>query len=280
MKPLHPYFGGKRRAAAEVWAALGNVSRYVEPFLGSGAVLLASPHRPLSELVNDRDHHVANLWRSLQRDPAEVMRVASAPCSEVELRARHAWLAAWEAPDFADLDACDPYAAGAWLWAACVGIGDGDSLHRCDHGMGVKATRWTASDAAAVVERIARVQVLCGDWSRCVTPAALREPPRGPVGIFLDPPYGEGSGVGYEDGTGDVARDVWAWALANGDNPRLRIVVAGYDDGREVPPGWRVVERAENGGFASQSKAKANVNRKRERLWLSPHCVGDQATML
>ena len=69
MKPLHPYFGGKRRAAAEVWAALGNVSRYVEPFLGSGAVLLASPHRPLSELVNDRDHHIANLWRSLQRDP-------------------------------------------------------------------------------------------------------------------------------------------------------------------------------------------------------------------
>ena len=96
MKPLHPYFGGKRRAAATVWAALGNVSRYIEPFLGSGAVLLASPSRPLSELVNDLDHNVANLWRSLQHDPDEVLRVASAPCSEAELKARYAWLAARE----------------------------------------------------------------------------------------------------------------------------------------------------------------------------------------
>ena len=279
MKPLHPYFGGKRRAAAEVWAALGNVSRYVEPFLGSGAVLLASPHRPLSELVNDRDHHIANLWRSLQRDPDEVMRVASAPCSEVELRARHAWLAAWEAPDLSDLDACDPYAAGVWLWDACVAIGGSSGLNRGDHGKGVKAPTWAPQDWRDVVDRIARVQVLCGDWSRCVTPSALclRFAPR--VGVFLDPPYGEGGGVAYDDGTGNVARDVLAWAVENGDNPRLRIVVAGYDYGREIPDGWRVVERAENGGFGNQ--AATNANRKRERLWLSPYCLGgDQAGLL
>ena len=280
MKPLHPYFGGKRRAAAEVWRALGNVSRYVEPFLGSGAVLLASPHRPLSELVNDRDHHIANLWRSLQRDPDEVMRLASAPCSEVELRARYAWLQAWEAPDFAELDACDPYAAGVWLWAACVAITAGSrDLHRGDHGKGVKAPTLAPQDWRNVVDRIARVQVLCGDWSRCVTPSALcwRFAPR--VGVFLDPPYGEGGGVAYENGTGDVARDVWAWAIEHGDNPKLRIVVAGYDDGREIPDGWRVVERAEMGGYGNQ--AAENANRKRERLWLSPHCLGgEQAGLL
>jgi hypothetical protein len=94
-----------------------------------------------------------------------------------------------------------------------------------------------------------------------------------PRGVFLDPPYGEGSGVAYEDGTGDVARDVWAWVVEHGGNPRLRIVVAGYDDGRELPEGWRVVDRAENGGFGNQGKD--NANRKRERLWLSPHCLRD-----
>ena len=77
LDPIFPYFGGKRRAAADVWAALGTVDRYIEPFFGSGAVLLGAPVRPKSELVNDISHHVANLWRALQHDPATVWRVAS-----------------------------------------------------------------------------------------------------------------------------------------------------------------------------------------------------------
>lgn len=35
-----PWFGGKARAAGRVWAALGDVGHYVEPFAGSLAVLL------------------------------------------------------------------------------------------------------------------------------------------------------------------------------------------------------------------------------------------------
>ena len=77
LDPIFPYFGGKRRAAADVWAALGTVDRYIEPFFGSGAVLLGAPVRPKSELVNDISHHVANLWRALQHDPATVWRAAS-----------------------------------------------------------------------------------------------------------------------------------------------------------------------------------------------------------
>ena len=38
-----PYFGGKYRAAPTVWAALGDVGLYIEPFAGSAAVLLARP---------------------------------------------------------------------------------------------------------------------------------------------------------------------------------------------------------------------------------------------
>ena len=37
-----PYFGGKRRAASQVWQALGDPG-YVEPFAGSAAVLLGRP---------------------------------------------------------------------------------------------------------------------------------------------------------------------------------------------------------------------------------------------
>ena len=273
--PIFPYFGGKRRAAAEVWSALGTVDRYIEPFFGSGAVLLGSPTRPKSELVNDLDHHVANLWRSLQADPDEVWRVASAPPSEVELKARHAWLQRWTAPDMFDLSACDPYAAGVWLWVACCSIGDKRGLHRSNHGHGIKAINFSRAWFNDVANRISRVQVLCGDWSRCVTGSALCDGPTmgvHAVGIFLDPPYGTGDCV-YDDTTGDTARAVWEWATANGNNPRLRIVVAGYDD-RELPPGWSQVERAEARGYGGD-------NRHRERLWLSPHCYHhEQQTLL
>jgi len=267
MKPIFPYFGGKRRAASQVWDALGTVDRYIEPFFGSGAVLLGAPVRPKSELVNDISHHVANLWRALQTDPETVWRVASAPCSEVELKARAAWLRAWKAPDFADLSACDCYAAGVWLWVACVAIkAETSDLRRGDNGVGIKnltGREWYD----AVCERMARVQVLCGDWLRCVTDAALCTAVMHPVGVFLDPPYGVGNGVAYDDETGTVARDVWQWALANGDNPRLRIVVAGYEDGRTLPHGWTAIERIEKGGYGF-----GNGNRHRERLWCSPHC--------
>jgi DNA adenine methylase len=267
-EPIFPYFGGKRRAASEVWDALGTVDRYIEPFFGSGAVLLGAPVRPKSELVNDIDHHVANLWRALQADPAEVWRVASAPCSEVELKARAKWLKAWTPPDFSDLSACDPYAAGVWLWVACVAIkADCADLHRGNHGHGIKGLEFTREWYDAVCERLTRTQVLSGDWSRCVTPAALQYQTCATVGVFLDPPYGSGSGVAYEDNTGTVAADVWQWALANGDNPRLRIVVAGYEDGRTLPHGWTAIERIEKGGYGS-----GNGNRHRERLWCSPHC--------
>ena len=275
LDPIFPYFGGKRRAAADVWAALGTVDRYIEPFFGSGAVLLGAPVRPKSELVNDLSHHVANLWRALQHDPATVWRVASAPCSEVELRARAAWLRRWTPPDFADLAAHDAEAAGVWLWVVCAAISpDGDSLLRNGNPRGIKAHGFNEQWGADIVERIKRVEVLCGDWSRCVTHAALGSDLKPRVGVFLDPPYGVGN-VPYEDRTGTVAADVWQWALANGDNPRLRIVVAGYEDGRTLPHGWTAIERTENGGYGS-----GNGNRHRERLWCSPHCHGVQTLSL
>lgn len=277
MKPIFPYFGGKRRAAAQVWDALGTVDRYIEPFFGSGAVLLGAPVRPKSELVNDLSHHVANLWRALQHNPAEVWRVASAPCSEVELKARAKWLKAWNPPDFSDLDAHDAHAAGVWLWFVCADIGAGPEnpqLQRNGSGRGVKALGFNEHREAEIVERIKRIEVLCGDWSRCVTSAALGGGLKPRVGVFLDPPYGSGI-VPYDDQTGTVARDVWEWAIANGNNPQLRIVVAGYDDGRALPDGWTAVERVEQGGYGSN-----NGNRFRERLWRSPHCVKSNSFLL
>lgn len=61
-KAPFPFFGGKADAAPTIWAALGDVPHYVEPFMGSLAVLLRRPHpcnrTYYSETVNDIDGHL------------------------------------------------------------------------------------------------------------------------------------------------------------------------------------------------------------------------------
>jgi len=69
---LFPYAGAKREVADVVWQRFGNTPNYVEPFCGTAAVLLARPHTPNFETLNDKDGMVTNLWRSLRYDPAAV----------------------------------------------------------------------------------------------------------------------------------------------------------------------------------------------------------------
>jgi len=133
-KAPFPYFGGKRNAAATVWALLGDVHHYVEPFFGSGAVLLYRPHdvnRPYhSESVNDLDALLVNFWRSLQLHPDATAEAASYPVSEVDLMARHLALVRWKLntlPELlrADPSYCDPVMAGWWVWGLSAWIGSG-----------------------------------------------------------------------------------------------------------------------------------------------------------
>jgi site-specific DNA-adenine methylase len=72
LKAPFPWFGGKSRVAHLVWDRFGDVANYVEPFFGSGAVLLCRPTSPGIETVNDLDCMVANFWRALQHDPEAV----------------------------------------------------------------------------------------------------------------------------------------------------------------------------------------------------------------
>lgn len=127
------WFGGKAFVAADVWAALGDVQHYVEPFLGSAAVLLARPawHTGRVETVNDRDGFVANFWRAVQRDPDGVAAAADWPVNEVDLEARHRWLCRMsEKAEFLERIGHDPeyfdaQRAGWWCWGLAAWIGSG-----------------------------------------------------------------------------------------------------------------------------------------------------------
>jgi len=91
LKPPFPWFGGKSRAAPQVWAALGDVSNYVEPFAGSLAVLLGRPdaHVGETETVNDKDMYLSNFWRALAADPEAVAYYDDWHVNEADLFRRH-----------------------------------------------------------------------------------------------------------------------------------------------------------------------------------------------
>lgn len=130
LKAPFPYFGGKRKAAAEIWRRFGAVSNYVEPFFGSGACLLGRPN-PFSgnETVNDADGLLANFWRALTADPEHTAHHADWPVSENDLHARHVWLVgqkdALQERLEGDPDFFDPKIAGWWAWGMSCWIGSG-----------------------------------------------------------------------------------------------------------------------------------------------------------
>ena len=51
-------------------------------------------------------------------------------------------------------------------------------------------------------------------------------------------------------------------------------MLCGYEGDYSAPAGWRVVPWKARGGYGSQGDGQGRENARRERLWLSPHCIG------
>lgn len=352
------YYGGKSRVASVVWERFGDTANYVEPFFGSGAVLLGRPHDARIETVNDKDAYVANFWRAVKGDPEGVAFYADWPVSEADLHARHRWLVRQKAfrkrmvtrPDFFDVRV-----AGWWVWGISQWIGSGwctepgwtgrfstgaarglhangtpwrsrpaltgnagvlavawqkrpalsghgvgrgvhaDLLHysrglsekrpalgRNPRGRGVNKTDGIIDWMNQLSERLRRVRVCCGEWNRILGPSPTEH--IGVTAVFLDPPYdprelarsngAKGTSRGnviYGHHEVSVSADVRQWALENGDNPKLRIALCGYEGEHEMPSTWEVFRWKAAGGYAKTEQGKANASR--ERIWFSPHCL-------
>ena len=284
-----PWFGGKSRVADLVWERFGDVANYVEPFFGSGAVLLARPHEPRIETVNDLDCMLANFWRAVQSDPDAVAKWCDWPVNEADLHARHLWLVeglpAHRERMMTEPDYFDAKIAGWWVWGICQWIGSGwcaethqkkQRPHVGNAGIGVHRKRPHVGNAGMgglfedLTARLRRVRVCCGDWSRVTGDSVTWR--NGVTGVLLDPPYADGAEV-YSEGA-RISSDVREWAIANGNNPLLRIALCGYEGEHAMPASWECVPWKAKGGYGSQRKDGTNENAKRERIWFSPHCLG------
>ena len=131
-KAPFPWFGGKSKAAPLVWALIGDVHHYCEPFAGSLAVLLGRPHpcnrAYCGETVNDLDGLLVNAFRSIQFSPDATAEAASWPVTEIDKSARQLRLLRWREQHEAEIlagdpDWHDPVMGGWWLWAVAVQIG-------------------------------------------------------------------------------------------------------------------------------------------------------------
>jgi len=303
LKAPFPWFGGKSRVAHEVWGRFGDTPNYVEPFAGSLAVLLGRPQVGRVETVNDLDGFLANFWRAVSHDAAAVARHADHPVNEVDLHARHAWLVTHRdglvQRLMGDPDYYDAKIAGWWCWGLCCWIGSGwcsgqgpwqsvDGVFQkvSDAGQGVNRKIPHLSNAGqgvqrgtdlyawfdALQDRLSRVRVCCGDWSRVVTPSVAER--NGMTAVFLDPPYPTHDRAIIYTHESDVAYEVRDWAIANGDNPQLRIALCGYSGHWEMPDSWHAHSWKATGGYGSQGKGtRGAANAHREMIWFSPNCT-------
>jgi len=327
LKAPFTYFGGKSAEADMVWQRFGNVPNYVEPFFGSGAILLGRPHAPGIETVNDADGLLSNFWRALQADPDAVAGYADWPINENDVHARHAWLVgqkeSLQARLEGDPDYYDAKIAGWWVWGMSCWIGsgfcsgngpwhvvDGELVnangtagqgvnrqlphlstaghgvnrqlpHVGDAGRGVNRKQLHLRDyMRALSDRLRRVRVCCGDWSRVMGEAVMFPGPK-LVAVFLDPPYADTAnrkGNLYRVDSLSVAHDVREWAIAHGNDKRYRIALCGYDGEHAMPDDWECIAGKGGGGqgYGGQSKSGYS-NAGRERIWFSPHCLRPQA---
>ena len=304
LKAPFPWFGGKSKVASLVWERFGDVQNYVEPFFGSGAVLLNRKTDAGIETVNDLDCMVANFWRALQHDPNAVADAADWPVNEADQHARHLWLCSQE--EFREQMKVDPEfydakIAGWWVWGQCIWIGSGWCSVQLPHlgnaGCGVNrqlphlgnagkggALCLKESDRTLgtreflfqymneLAERLRRVRVCCGDWSRVCGPTPTVK--LGTTGVFLDPPYLDGrTDALYSSDSLTVANEVREWAIAQGDDPRIRIALCGYEGEHDMPDSWDTVEWKARGGYGSQGENQARKNSSKERVYFSPHCL-------
>jgi hypothetical protein len=266
------------------------------------------------ETLNDADGWLINTWRAIQLSPAEVAQHAWGPVAEIDYHARLAWLQQRRTPDLVawmegDPEAHDAKAAGWWLYVVACGIGDpfgpgpwrvvdghlrklphlGDAgqgvnrklPHLGDAGQGVNRELPHLGDAGRgqlesymgqLADRLRRVRITCGSWQRVVKPSVTRSGTGGDGtrAIFLDPPYAT-SGDLYAHVDADVGLAVRDWCVTA---PReLRVILCGYDTEHDalLAHGWTVTEGKAGGGAGYSTNS---ANGRRERLWLSPACIG------
>jgi hypothetical protein len=237
--------------------------------------------------VNENDQHARHLWLVGRRADLSARLEGDPGFFDAQIAGWWVWgIACWIGAG---------WCAGAGSWMADE---DGKLVHLGNAGRGIQRQRVHLGDAgrgiqrqrvhlgnagqgaegvrawfAALADRLRRVRVCCGEWTRVCGPTPTVK--QGLTGVLLDPPYAteaDRQSDLYAEDSADVSHAVRAWALSWADDPRMRIALCGYEGEHDLP-GWDAVPWKAHGGYGLQGNGRGRANASREVVWFSPHCL-------
>ena len=284
MKSAYSYFGGKAKVAKTIWDRFGHINYYIEPFFGSGAVLLGSPYIPSNEVVNDMYCMITNFWRSVKYAPNKTAKYADQPMNEIELEATQTWLIPQkdelEQRLRVDLMYCDPEIAGRWVWGVAQWLGDNwcsDKTLQKRPSFNKSGIHRNSTEIKEYFQflshRLRKTIICCGDWNRVVCDFITTK--NVSICIFFDPPNSAKAGREnnlYIKDDLNVSNLVFNWCMDNGERPNFRIVFCGYSDEYIFPDSWTHLNWRGNCAWSNWGNNKGQENAKKEMIWFSPGC--------
>ncbi|MBT2130140.1 DNA adenine methylase [Aliiroseovarius lamellibrachiae] len=178
--PVAPWMGGKSKLAKTLIERIERIPHktYVEPFVGMGGVFLRRGFRPRTEVANDLNGEIINLFRILQRHYPQLMQIMR---FSIASRREFERLRETNPSTLTDLER-----AARFLYLQRLAFGGqvrGVFGVSADHAPRFSMTRLEPILDAAH-ERLDGVVFECLDWSDLIarydTPDTL---------FYLDPPY-------------------------------------------------------------------------------------------
>jgi site-specific DNA-adenine methylase len=270
-RTLFTRHGNRRRVAADIWKRLGDPELYIEPFLGTGAVLLLRPQWDgKRQIANDLDPFVINFFRAMKYDADDLAARWSSFFKKrpglLDLKEKLRDEKSGLESSLQKQTFFDTSIAGDWYYGTML----------TTHGSFMNENRTpvpmvnryekpstslihSAKDRRNIRRRLQQVDLYCGDW----TGVLHHLDGRTSAAIFLDPPYRSTSG-NYYVAQRETAREVAAWAFKQ-KTPKLRISLCGFDGDYSIPRGWSKIA----------GKPTAGKNRDRDRIWFSPNATTD-----
>ncbi|WP_429813515.1 DNA adenine methylase [Ensifer sp. B1-9] len=192
--PPAAWIGGKRQLASRLVGIISTIKHttYAEPFVGMGGVFFRRTAAPKSEVINDRNGEVVNLFRILQRHYPQFMDTL-----KFQVTSRR---------EFERLKACDPATltdlerAARFLYLQKLAFGG--KVNGQNFGISLdRSARFNLTRLAPMLEdvheRLAGVILENLDWSEF-----LDRYDRSGTLFYLDPPY-----FGSEDDYGKALFD-------------------------------------------------------------------------
>ena len=271
VSPPFAWYGGKQMLAQWIVAQFPPHTRYIEPFGGSGAVLMAKP--PCAwELFNDLDDGVVGFYRVVQ-DPDLAPRLQqTAALTPWSRRLYHQWLRTW--PDHPD-----PVVRAARWWyvqrAAFSGGGQKSTPNswsingQTTGDLPAKVATWihTWENLPAVHQRWLRVLIEHRDardlMDRWDAPDVL---------WYLDPPYDptqRNPRHRYHHDVTATTHTEWADRF---QELRGMVVLSGYPGSypQLEQAGWQRIDRAVVSAAVYRRDTPRTADQRVESLWLNP----------